>query len=72
MFYLDAISKNVFEHHAVYTRQFATLVIRLFLETYETVNQSTQGKMLLTLQTGAPAVRCCISGRNRAGVWVAI
>jgi hypothetical protein len=37
--YFDAISKNVFEP---YTRQFATLVISLFLETYETVDR---GKM---------------------------
>jgi hypothetical protein len=37
--YFDAISKNVFEP---YTRQFATLVISLFLKTYETVDR---GKM---------------------------
>ena len=52
---LDAISKNVFEPYA---RQFATLVVPLFLETYDAVDQSTRGKMaemLLTWRTGSPA-----------------
>jgi pre-mRNA cleavage complex 2 protein Pcf11 len=51
---LDAISKNVFEPYA---RHFASIVIPLFLDTYEQVDQPTRSKMeemLLTWRTGAP------------------
>lgn len=51
---LDAISKNVFEPYA---RHFTPVVVRLFLDTYEQVDQSTRSKMeemLLTWRTGAP------------------
>lgn len=51
---LDAISKNVFEPYA---RHFIPIVVRLFLDTYEQVDQSTRSKMeemLLTWRTGAP------------------
>ena len=51
---LDAISKNVYEPYA---RHFSPVVVRLFLDTYEQVDQSTRGKMeemLLTWRTGAP------------------
>lgn len=51
---LDAISKNVFDPYA---RHFTPVVVRLFLDTYEQVDQSTRSKMeemLLTWRTGAP------------------
>ena len=51
---LDAISKNVF---APYARHFTPVVVRLFLDTYEQVDQNTRSKMeemLLTWRTGAP------------------
>lgn len=51
---LDAISKNVFDPYA---RHFAPFVIRLFLETYQQVDQPTRSKMeemLITWRTGAP------------------
>ncbi|KAF7793670.1 hypothetical protein EIP86_004785 [Pleurotus ostreatoroseus] len=51
---LDAICKNVFEPYA---RLFTPVVVRLFLDTYELVDQSTRQKMdemLLTWRTGAP------------------
>lgn len=51
---LDAISKNVFEPYA---RHVNPVVVKLFLDTYEQVDQSTRGKMeemLLTWRTGAP------------------
>ncbi|GJE84174.1 hypothetical protein PsYK624_002500 [Phanerochaete sordida] len=51
---LDAISKNVYEPYA---RHFNNVVVKLFLDTYEQVDQSTRGKMeemLLTWRTGAP------------------
>lgn len=51
---LDAISKNVYEPYA---RHFNSVVVKLFLDTYEQVDQSTRGKMeemLLTWRTGAP------------------
>src|ERR1700722_6314607 len=51
---LDAISKNVFEPYASH---FAAIVIPLFLETYDQVDQSTRSKMeemLLTWRTGSP------------------
>lgn len=54
---LDAISKNVFDPYA---RQFTPLVVRLFLDTYEQVDQNTRSKMeemLLTWRTGAPTGR---------------
>lgn len=49
---LDAISKNVFDPYA---RQFAPLVIQLFLDSYRVVDQNTRSKMeemLLTWRTG--------------------
>ena len=54
---LDAICKNVFEPYA---RLFTPVVVRLFLDTYEVVDQSTRTKMeemLLTWRTGAPNAR---------------
>ena len=51
---LDAISKNVFDPYA---RHFTPVVVRLFLDTYEQVDQNTRSKMeemLLTWRTGAP------------------
>ncbi|PCH41107.1 hypothetical protein WOLCODRAFT_137194 [Wolfiporia cocos MD-104 SS10] len=54
---LDAISKNVFDPYA---RHFTPVVVRLFLDTYEQVDQSTRSKMeemLLTWRTGSPAGR---------------
>lgn len=54
---LDAISKNVYEPYA---RHFNNVVVKLFLDTYEQVDQSTRGKMeemLLTWRTGAPSGR---------------
>ncbi|KIP12904.1 hypothetical protein PHLGIDRAFT_61295 [Phlebiopsis gigantea 11061_1 CR5-6] len=54
---LDAISKNVFDPYA---RHFIPIVVRLFLDTYEQVDQSTRSKMeemLLTWRTGAPTGR---------------
>ncbi|KAK7695922.1 hypothetical protein QCA50_000561 [Cerrena zonata] len=51
---LDSISKNVFDPYA---RQFTPLVVRLFLDTYEGVDQATRSKMeemLLTWRTGSP------------------
>lgn len=59
---LDAISKNIFDPYA---RQFTPLVVRLFLDTYEVVDQNTRSKMeemLLTWRTGAP------NGRELFGV----
>lgn len=59
---LDAISKNVFDPYA---RLFTPVVVRLFLDTYEQVDQSTRSKMeemLLTWRTGAP------NGRELFGV----
>ncbi|KAI0952130.1 hypothetical protein AcV7_008030 [Taiwanofungus camphoratus] len=59
---LDAISKNVFDPYA---RHFTPIVVRLFLDTYEQVDQSTRSKMeemLLTWRTGAP------NGRELFGV----
>ncbi|GBE79674.1 hypothetical protein BKA93DRAFT_758248 [Sparassis latifolia] len=59
---LDAISKNVFDPYAP---QFTPLVVRLFLDTYEQVDQSTRSKMeemLLTWRTGAP------NGRELFGI----
>jgi pre-mRNA cleavage complex 2 protein Pcf11 len=62
-FYLiDALSKNVFEPYAGH---FASIVVPLFLETYQQVDQQTRGKMeemLLTWRTGAP------NGRELFGV----
>ena len=54
---LDAISKNVFEPYA---RQFTPMVVRLFVETYNQVDQNVRSKMeemLLTWRTGAPTQR---------------
>lgn len=51
---LDSISKNVYDPYA---RQFTPLVVRLFLDTYEAVDQATRSKMeemLLTWRTGSP------------------
>lgn len=51
------MSKNVFEPYA---RLFAPVVVRLFLDTYEVVDQATRHKMeemLGTWRTGAPAGR---------------
>jgi pre-mRNA cleavage complex 2 protein Pcf11 len=51
---LDAMSKNVYEPYA---RHFAPLVIGLFLETYQQVDQATRSKMeemLLTWRTASP------------------
>ncbi|KAI0774211.1 hypothetical protein C8Q74DRAFT_1268922 [Fomes fomentarius] len=59
---LDAISKNVYDPYA---RHFVPVVVRLFLDTYEIVDQSTRSKMeemLLTWRTGAP------NGRELFGV----
>ncbi|KAH9938216.1 uncharacterized protein B0H18DRAFT_966113 [Fomitopsis serialis] len=59
---LDAISKNVYNPYA---NSFAPLVVRLFLDTYEQVDQSTRSKMeemLLTWRTGSP------NGRELFGV----
>ncbi|KAI0723239.1 hypothetical protein C8Q76DRAFT_646524 [Earliella scabrosa] len=59
---LDAISKNVYDPYA---RHFTPVVVRLFLDTYEVVDQSTRSKMeemLLTWRTGAP------NGRELFGV----
>lgn len=59
---LDAISKNVYNPYA---NSFAPLVVGLFLETYEQVDQSTRSKMeemLLTWRSGAP------NGRELFGV----
>lgn len=62
-FYLiDALSKNVFDPYAGH---FASIVVPLFLETYQQVDQQTRGKMeemLLTWRTGAP------NGRELFGV----
>ena len=62
-FYLiDALSKNVFEPYAGH---FASIVVPLFLESYQQVDQQTRGKMeemLLTWRTGAP------NGRELFGV----
>ncbi|KAI0092732.1 hypothetical protein BDY19DRAFT_925885 [Irpex rosettiformis] len=54
---LDAMSKNVFDPYA---RLFAPVVVRLFLDTYEVVDQATRHKMeemLGTWRTGAPTGR---------------
>ena len=54
---LDAISKNVFEPYA---RQFTPMVVRLFVETYNQVDQNVRSKMeemLLTWRTGSPVQR---------------
>ena len=51
---LDAISKNIFDPYA---RHFTPVVVRLFLDTYDQVDQNTRSKMeemLLTWRTGAP------------------
>ncbi|KAJ3552195.1 hypothetical protein NM688_g4281 [Phlebia brevispora] len=59
---LDAICKNVYEPYA---RLFTPVVVRLFLDTYELVDQNTRQKMdemLLTWRTGAP------NGRELFGV----
>ena len=51
---LDSISKNVFDPYA---RHFTPIVVRLFLDTYEVVDQPTRSKMeemLLTWRTGSP------------------
>ncbi|OBZ70297.1 Uncharacterized protein C4G9.04c [Grifola frondosa] len=59
---LDAISKNVFDPYA---RHFTPIVVPLFLDTYEQVDQNTRGKMeemLLTWRAGAP------NGRELFGV----
>ncbi|KZT12516.1 uncharacterized protein LAESUDRAFT_718777 [Laetiporus sulphureus 93-53] len=59
---LDAISKNVYEPYA---RHFTPIVVKLFLDTYEQVDQTTRSKMeemLLTWRTGAP------NGRELFGV----
>ena len=56
------MSKNVFEPYA---RLFAPVVVRLFLDTYEVVDQATRNKMeemLGTWRTGAP------NGRQLFGV----
>ncbi|KAI9512226.1 hypothetical protein F5148DRAFT_1164952 [Russula earlei] len=62
-FYLiDALSKNVFDPYAGH---FASIVVPLFLETYQHVDQQTRGKMeemLLTWRTGSP------NGRELFGV----
>ncbi|TCD68212.1 hypothetical protein EIP91_011384 [Steccherinum ochraceum] len=52
---LDAISKNVYDPYA---RHFSTIVVRLFIDTYEQVDHSTRSKMiemLTTWRTGAPS-----------------
>ncbi|KAM5540448.1 hypothetical protein V8D89_005906 [Ganoderma adspersum] len=54
---LDAISKNVYDPYA---RHFTPIVVRLFLDTYEVVDQQTRSKMeemLLTWRTGSPKGR---------------
>ena len=54
---LDAISKNVYDPYA---RHFTPIVVRLFLDTYEVVDQQTRSKMeemLLTWRTGSPTGR---------------
>lgn len=54
---LDAISKNVYEHYA---RYFTPLVVGLFLDTYNQVDQNIRSKMeemLLTWRSGSPAQR---------------
>ena len=59
---LDAIFKNVYDPYA---RHFTPIVVRLFLDTYEVVDQQTRIKMeemLLTWRTGAP------NGRELFGV----
>ena len=51
---LDAISKNVYDPYA---RHFSTIVVRLFIDTYEQVDPNTQSKMiemLTTWRNGAP------------------
>ncbi|KAG0709743.1 hypothetical protein DFH29DRAFT_885631 [Suillus ampliporus] len=51
---LDAMSKNVYDPYA---RHFAPIVIGLFLETYQQVDQATRSKMeemLLTWRTASP------------------
>jgi len=62
-FYLvDALSKNVFDPYAGH---FASIVVPLFLETYQQVDQQIRGKMeemLLTWRTGSP------NGRELFGV----
>lgn len=59
---LDAMSKNVFDPYA---RLFAPIVVRLFLDTYESVDQATRHKMeemLGTWRNGAP------NGRELFGI----
>ncbi|OCH92929.1 hypothetical protein OBBRIDRAFT_393575 [Obba rivulosa] len=59
---LDAISKNVYDPYA---RYITPLVVKLFLDTYDQVDQDTRRKMeemLLTWRTGAP------NGRELFGV----
>ncbi|KAH9943494.1 uncharacterized protein BXZ73DRAFT_40385 [Epithele typhae] len=59
---LDAISKNVYEPYA---RHFRAVVVHLFKDTYDVVDQATRSKMeemLLTWRTGAP------NGRELFGV----
>ncbi|KAI0719620.1 hypothetical protein C8T65DRAFT_635929 [Cerioporus squamosus] len=59
---LDAIAKNVYDPYA---RHFTPVVVRLFVDTYEVVDQTTRSKMeemLLTWRTGAP------DGRELFGV----
>lgn len=59
---LDAMSKNVFDPYA---RLFAPIVLRLFLDTYHSVDEATRHKMeemLGTWRTGAP------NGRELFGV----
>ncbi|EIM88315.1 uncharacterized protein STEHIDRAFT_167626 [Stereum hirsutum FP-91666 SS1] len=54
---LDAISKNVNEPYA---RLFASVITSLFLESYDSVDPNTRGKMeemLLTWRTGSPSRR---------------
>ncbi|EJF61180.1 hypothetical protein DICSQDRAFT_86616 [Dichomitus squalens LYAD-421 SS1] len=54
---LDAISKNVYDPYA---RHFTPIVVRLFLDTYEVVDQQTRSKMeemLLTWRTASPTGR---------------
>lgn len=69
MFYLlDAICKNVFEPYA---RLFMPIVVRLFLDTYEVVDQSTRQKMdemLLTWRTGAPNGRELFGHVSQLGI----
>ncbi|RPD67228.1 hypothetical protein L226DRAFT_529606 [Lentinus tigrinus ALCF2SS1-7] len=59
---LDAIAKNVYDPYA---RHFTPVVVGLFIDTYEVVDQTTRSKMeemLLTWRTGAP------NGRELFGV----